>query len=109
MAGGLMAGRYTPWQMPFVGINHTYHCLDRVDIARLDLRINLFKQHYLTLAGNYMLNWDPVSYGNPLFEHYYGFGAGYSINTIVGPVKLIVHWSNLSKQVGVHFSLGYDF
>ena len=109
MAGGLMAGRYTPWQMPFVGINHTYRCLDRVDIARLDLRINLFKQHYLTLAGNYMLNWEPASFGYSQFEHYYGFGAGYSINTIVGPVKLIVHWSNLSKQVGVHFSLGYDF
>jgi len=108
MVGGYMPGRHFAWQMPFVGINHTYSCLDRVDIARLDLCINLFKQHYLTLMGNYMANWSYDKY-YPLLENYYGFGAAYSINTIVGPVKVIAHWSNLSKRVGFHFSLGYDF
>ena len=109
MVGGYMPGRYTLWQMPFVGINHTYSAASRVDIARLDLRINLFKQHYLTLMGNYMANWYPASLVNAPLQNFYGFGAGYSINTIVGPVKVIAHWSNLSKRVGVHFSLGYDF
>lgn len=109
MVGGYMAGRHTPWQMPFVGINHTFKCLNNVDIARLDLRVNLFKQHYLTLMGNYMANWFPGIESASSIEHYYGFGLGYSINTIVGPVKLIAHWSNLSKRVGIHFALGYDF
>ena len=109
IVGGYMAGRHTPWQMPFVGINHTFKCMSNVDIARLDLRINLFKQHYLTLMSNYMADWFIASGAPLLLEHYYGFGLGYSINTIVGPIKLIAHWSNLSKQVGVHFALGYDF
>ena len=109
IVGGYMAGRHTPWQMPFVGINHTFKCLNNVDIARLDLRVNLFKQHYMTLMGNYMANWLPGIESTSTIEHYYGFGLGYSINTIVGPVKLIAHWSNLSKRVGIHFALGYDF
>ena len=60
-------------------------------------------------SGNYMANWYPASLVNAPLQNFYGFGAGYSINTIVGPVKVIAHWSNLSKRVGVHFSLGYDF
>ena len=59
--------------------------------------------------GNYMANWLPGIESTSTIEHYYGFGLGYSINTIVGPVKLIAHWSNLSKRVGIHFALGYDF
>ena len=109
MVGSYMAGRYVPWHLPFVGINHTFDASWRVDIARLDLRVNLFKQHYLTLMGNYMANWDYTPGFDLMLENYYGFGAGYSINTIVGPVKLIAHWSNLSKRVGFYFSLGYDF
>ena len=106
--GGTMYGRYTESQMPFIGINHAYQTNAFVDIIRADLRVNLFKQHYATLYANYMFDWD--KFGSEfLSEHAYGFGAGYSINTIIGPVQLIVHWSNLSRRVGVHFSLGYEF
>jgi len=106
--GGTMYGRYTQTQMPFIGINHVILAYDKVDIFRTDLRVNLFKQHYATLYANYMLNWERG--GDEIFtQHYYGFGAGYSLNTIVGPVSLIVHWSNVSKRVGFHFSLGFEF
>ncbi len=106
--GGTMYGRYTPMQMPFIGVNHTYACNNKVNIARADLRVNLFKQHYATLYANYMLDWDWYS-DDAVFQHHYGFGAGYSINTIIGPVQVIVHWSNLSRRVGFHFVLGFDF
>ena len=42
-------------------------------------------------------------------EHHFGLGAGYSINTIVGPIQLILHWSDISRSLGIHFSLGFDF
>jgi len=103
--GGLMPERYGPSQMPFVGLNNVYKTRDRTSIARLDLRFNLFKQHYLTLMGNYMLTWEPYSD----LEKYLGLGASYSVNTIVGPVQFVAHWSTLSKNFGFHFSLGYDF
>ena len=106
--GGSMYGRYTQTQIPFIGINHAYLTYPRLDIARLDLRVNLFKQHYLTLMGNYMFEWDWVGNEGVLDRHF-GVGAGYSLNTFIGPIQLIAHWSNLSKRVGLYFSLGYDF
>jgi hypothetical protein len=44
-----------------------------------------------------------------VLQHNYGFGAGYSLNTIIGPIKVIAHWSNLSRRVGFYFALGFDF
>lgn len=106
--GGTMYGRYTQKQIPFIGLNNAYSVYDRVNVARADLRVNVFKQHYATLYANYMFNWD-VYPGLNLFGHHYGFGLGYAVNTLVGPIRLLVHWSDLSRTVGVHFSLGYDF
>ena len=106
--GGYMQGRYVPWHFPFVGINHSYYASPKLDIARADLRINLFGEHYLTFAGNYMAEWDFFDTEHLLTGHF-GAGAIYSVNTIVGPVELCVHWSNLSKKVGLYFSFGYEF
>jgi len=106
--GGTMYGRYVETQMPFIGINHTCMTYSFVDIFRADLRVNLFKQHYATLYANYMFDWE-IFLNEFNRNHSYGFGLGYSVNTIIGPVQLIVHWSNISRKVGVHFSLGFDF
>ena len=106
--GGTMYGRYTQTQMPFIGLNNAWLAYDKVDIARADLRINLFRQQYLTLYSNYLFEWDMLG-GEFGFEQHLGFGAGYSINTIIGPIQLILHWSDISRSLGVHFSLGYDF
>ena len=100
-----MYGRYLETQMPFIGINDVFWLSNRVDIARVDLCINLFKQHYLTLTGNYMFEWDP----GRLDIGYTGVGAAYAINTIVGPIQFLAHWSTLSHKPGFYFSLGYDF
>ena len=107
--GGYMAGRYYDWQVPFVGMNNTHTTLDKFDIARLDVRINLFGQHYLTLMGNYMFEWNMSKWKITDHYHHYGFAAGYAINTIVGPIQLIGHWSNINRSFGVYFSLGYNF
>lgn len=106
--GGTMYGRYTQSQMPFIGINNTYLGSSKVDIVRADVRVNLFKQHYATLYANYLFSWYDFGPDSDL-EHYLGLGAGYSINTIIGPVEFLVHWSNLSRKIGFHFSLGYAF
>ena len=108
LIGGYMPERYTPWQMPFVGINNTYISSNTIDIARIDLSINLFGQHYLNLIGNYLAEWwlnSPVD----KFRGYFGTGAAYAVNTIVGPIQLCAHWSTLSHKFGMHFSLGYYF
>ena len=108
LIGGTRYGRYTQTQMPFIGINHTYLTNDKVDIARADLRFNLFRQQYLMLYANYLFEWNLTS-GIFNSDQHYGFGVGYALNTIVGPVQLILHWSDISRSLGVHFSLGFDF
>ena len=102
--GGLMPGRYFDTQMPFVGINHAYKAAERVDIARVDLQLRLFKQHYFTLTGNYMLEWQHSGH-----SRWFGLGAAYGVNTIVGPIQFVAHWSTLSRRPGFYFSLGFDF
>ena len=106
--GGTMYGRYTQTQMPFIGLNKARQVNDKADIARADLRISLFRQHYLTLYTNYLFEWGMLG-GEFNYEQHFGLGAGYSINTIVGPVQLLLHWSDISRSLGVHFSLGFDF
>ena len=106
--GGTMYGRYTQTQIPFIGLNHVYQTFDKLNVVRTDLRINLFRQQYLTLYANYMLEWD--YFMNYFYSsQHYGFGAGYAINTIVGPIQFIIHWSDISRTLGAHFSLGFDF
>ena len=108
IVGGTRYGRYTFTQMPFIGLNHTFYTRDKVDIVRADLQVNLFKQHYLTLYTNYMFEWD-YTFGSFNSQQHFGLGAGYAVNTIVGPVQFILHWSTISRRLGAHFSLGFDF
>ena len=108
LVGGTRYGRYISSQLPFIGINHVYRTYDKVDIARADLQINLFKQHYLTLYANYMFEWD-YFLSEILHDQHVGVGAGYAVNTIIGPIQFILHWSNISRSLGAHFSLGFDF
>ena len=108
--GGSLYGRYSDWHLPFIGMNHVHSSLDRVDIARADLRINVFRQHFLTLTGNYLLEWNIDKEAKALdLVHNYGFGVSYVIGTIAGPVQVATHWSNISRTIGFYFSLGYDF
>ena len=59
--------------------------------------------------GNYMFEWNMSKWKITDHYHHYGFAAGYAINTIVGPIQLIGHWSNINRSFGVYFSLGYNF
>jgi hypothetical protein len=38
-----------------------------------------------------------------------GFGAEYAYNTIMGPFKANIHYSNLTKRFGAYLSFGFDF
>ena len=42
-------------------------------------------------------------------EALFGAGLGYGYNSIVGPVKALVHWSTLTNKLGFYLSFGYNF
>ena len=60
------------------------------------------------LAGAMQYDNKFVSLVKDLRPDVWAFGVGAAYDTIVGPIKLNVHWSNIHKWVA-YISLGFDF
>ena len=106
--GGDMPGRYVDHQLPFIGLDNAAFRRNNLAVLRMDLRFLLAPNNYLTGSVNYAR--DFFSFRE--FEtgvDTWGGGIGYAYNTIVGPLKAIVHWSTLTRKVGFYASLGFDF
>lgn len=113
VVGGYQRGRNIDQQMPFVGFNHASVFINNnLDIARMDLRVNIFRKHYITAMANYLTAWDFIP-RNSLEDlnqsSNWGFALSYSIDSAIGPVELVGHWSDLSKRFGVYLSIGMYF
>jgi len=106
--GGFMAGRYTERQIPFFAIPIGYvECSNFTLVSQLDLRYRFSRKNYVTLrAGTFS-----DDYGfEPLIKQIprYAFGAEYSRQSMLGPLKVAVQWSTLSSLTG-YLSIGFDF
>ena len=122
MVGGTEMGRYIDHQLPFIGLNKTSFAFNNVAIVRADVRVRVFRNHYLTAMGNYarsgidfqnflkegnVLQWGELYDYNA--SNWWGAGLRYSIDTKVGPLNFDVSSSNISKSVNLYFNLGYFF
>lgn len=108
LIGGYEYGKYVDGHLPFVGANNAYVMEDFVGIARLDCRVNIFRNHFVTAMANYLMT-GPGPGEAINNSGYSGMGLTYSIDTFLGPIGLTGHWSNLSNKFGVYFSMGYSF
>ena len=105
--GGHIPGRYIDQQIPFIGINNAAIRRDNIVIARTDLRYRFFRNNFITATVNYAHDFDSFS----TFENgldIWGWGLEYAYNSIVGPLRANVHYSTLTRKVGVYFSVGFD-
>lgn len=110
LLGGLMDGRFLETHLPFVGVNTTYDMGYREAVGRLDLRYNLWGKSFLTFRGNVLASdLYYMIFTARDYKFYLGAALAYTYNSILGPISLDVHWSNLSKSFGTYFSFGYDF
>ena len=106
--GGQILGRYFEQQVPFAGIQRMM-ILDRnLGLARVDLRFNVAKNHYLTGIANYLYTFDSF-WDLKAGRGMYGFALEYSYNTIFGPISANINWSNIIHNVGLYLSFGYNF
>ena len=106
--GGSIAGRYVDQQIPFIGVTNLSAMKNVLTVFRTDYRFQLMKNHYLTGIVNYARDSDSfINYIQGL--GYFGAGLEYAYDTIFGPLKVNVHWSNLSNTIGLYFSAGYNF
>ena len=108
VVGGDIAQRYIEQQVPFIGINGAAIMQQNLALARLTARYQVATNHYLSLMGNVTYDFEGLqTIGEGRWQ--YGVGAGYGYNTVAGPLKAQVFWSNLTKKVGLYLSFGYTF
>lgn len=120
--GGTEMSRYIDQQLPFIGLNKLSFAFNNMAIVRADVRVHLFRNHYLTTIVNYgrssvdlknffkegdVLQWGDLYDYNA--SNWWGAGLRYSIDTKIGPLSFDVVSSNISHKVNLYFSWGYFF
>ena len=108
--GGYMAGRYVDQRIPFPGITDAAVVGDYAVVVDAELRAMLAKNVYLSakaaaLKDAYKLedmyqDFTPTALGAALELSY---------KTLLGPLKAVVHWSDLTDNIGLYLSFGFDF
>lgn len=108
-AGGRLAGRYVEDQVPFFGFDHVYMLGDLAANGTAELRVNPFKNLYFSALGGVIITDDkPLELLRHPLPDVYAFGVEAAYDSIVGPFRFSVHWSNAFRW-GAHLSLGFDF
>lgn len=106
--GGSISGRYAPQQFSFIGINNYAAMGNILTQARLDLRVKVKDAHYLTVMGNYARDCDRFSEYTK-GAGFWGVGLEYGYDSVVGPITINAHYSNLSHNPGAYVSIGVIF
>lgn len=108
--GGTMPGRYFTQQLPFMGIAYAVPVSNKIIMGTFDLRWSPAKDHYFTLEGGFFKDSDELDAKLIWIGHQnFGVGLEYGYDSIIGPIKLNLHWSDKTKSAGVYFSAGFDF
>lgn len=110
--GGHIRGRYLEQQIPFIGINNTYLIsYDHLAVGTMDFRIKMSEDLFLTATASVMRDSDTfVGLVDPQQgELHFGTALQLGYNSIFGPIKANVHWSDLNGSFGAYLSLGFDF
>lgn len=108
MIGGQYPEKYMRQQLPFAGVNHTEIVNNVLGITRLDLRLQLWRRHYVTLTGNYGVHNDELP---GLFKgsNMWGGSVGYAYQSIAGPVSVNLSLSDWDKSPLFYFNAGFYF
>jgi len=107
--GGSIAGRYYEQQIPLVGTVNLVEMKPRAFVTNFDFRFKLSKNLYLSAKAGYAKDAGTLEEMiTDLKPSLYGFELQGGYDSIAGPLKFSVLWSNLTKW-GVGFSVGFDF
>ena len=108
--GGYMTGRYVDHRIPFPGLSDAAIVGDYAIVLDAELRTLLTKNVY------FGARFAALKDGNTIPEMYesirpsaLGASLELTYKTILGPLKGVVHWSDLTKRTGFYLSFGYDF
>lgn len=107
--GGSVSGRYFDQQLAFIGKNNAAAMRTILTMFRTDFRFEVAKNHYVTGILNYARDCDSFKEYANKEAGWFGAGVEYAYDAFFGPVKLDVHWSNITKKAGFYIGVGYNF
>lgn len=97
-------------QIPFIGISTPVSMLRMVGTLGIKSRLHIIGKHYVTTSLQLLRDSENLrGFFGKEAETYLGVALEYSYNSIVGPIKANVHWSDISNSVGFYFGIGFDF
>ena len=108
VVGGFMPNRYTERQVPFFGFSTGFRSSSRLTLVpQLDLRYRFLRKNYITARAG-MFKRDDSFKGLYYVSPVYAFGAEYSRQSIVGPLRVALQWCDITGLTA-YASIGFDF
>ena len=106
--GGFMQDRYTENQIPFFLWSTNYRDTQPIStLTQVDLRYCFIRKNFITLRSALFVDsydWKSI----PYMGRTWAFGAEYSRQTLVGPLRLAAQWARIFGFT-VYASVGFDF
>lgn len=110
--GGAYADRYLDGQVPFAGFgNMLVSGYMNAAVANLELRANVYRNIFVSALGGYLKEFTklPAVFDSQQSPQWFGAGVEVGMRLPGGPIKVNVHWSDLTKYWQFYFSFGFDF
>ena len=108
VVGGFMPNRYTERQIPFFGFSTGFRSTSTLTIVpQLDLRYRFFRKNFVTVRAS-MFKRDDSFKGLYTVSPVYAFGAEYSRQSLVGPLRIAVQWCDIT-DLTLYAGVGFDF
>ncbi len=108
VVGGFMPNRYAERQIPFFGFPSGFRSSSNYTVVpQLDLRYRFLRKNFVTARAG-MFKRDDIFKG--LLDVYpvYAFGAEYSRQSVVGPLRVALQWCDITGLTA-YASVGFDF
>jgi NTE family protein len=108
LAGGAPYSQYFDYNIPFVGLNPV-NLIDRFALCGLTgVRFRFSDKHYLSVMANFLYQSNDV-FTSTNDKKFWGGGIDYSVKTILGPIDILVGYSNAVKAPTFSANFGYWF
>lgn len=106
--GGEWFAHIVEQQVPFAGVGHLELADRHLAAIQLQMQCNLFKSHYLLLRLAGACQTDELTQYTPA-NFIVGVQAGYSWNTIIGPLDARIGYTSLTRKPYFYFNIGHIF
>ena len=106
--GGEWFSHSVEQQMPFAGLGHMEVAERHIAAAQLQMQCRLFKSHYLLLRVIGAYQTDEIMQFNA-DGFLLGAQAGYSLNTIIGPIDARIGFTSLTRSPYFFVNIGHVF